>query len=113
MNDAIVKTSTACDERSRIVPMPRIAITVRPGVASDISFIDGLQKQHTHMVGWMPMNALEGKIKLGHVLVAEEGGLQVAGCGLEVGPNPQPTTHNPHPVGYCIGNDQYFKRDDV
>jgi GNAT superfamily N-acetyltransferase len=55
---------------------------------------------HTKQVGWMPRQQLEGKIRLGHVLVAEEG--PSTGSG-------RPAT----PVGYCIGNDQYFKRDDV
>lgn len=40
----------------------------------------------------MPTAQFEGKIKLGHVLTAEVDGER---------------------VGYCIGNDQYFKRDDV
>ncbi len=40
----------------------------------------------------MPTGQFEGKIKLGHVLIAELNG---------------------EPAGYCIGNDQYFKRDDV
>jgi hypothetical protein len=40
----------------------------------------------------MPTGQFEGKIKLGHVLVSETNGER---------------------VGYCIGNDQYFKRDDV
>src|SRR5437764_8743154 len=41
----------------------------------------------------MPTKALDGKIRLGHIIVAEDEGKQ--------------------PLGYCVGNDQYFKRDDV
>lgn len=75
------------------LPLPRVAVTVRPGLLGDVPFLDSLQKLHTRQVGWMPTAQFEGKIKLGHVLVAED----------ERGER----------VGYCIGNDQYFKRDDV
>jgi hypothetical protein len=85
---------------SLVVPVPRSPIAIRPAALADLAFIDSLQKQHTHMVGWMPTKQLEGKIKAGHVIVAEEG--PSTGSG-----QPAP------PVGYCIGHDQYFKRDDV
>ena len=84
----------------------------------DLPFIDGLQKKHTKQVGFMPTKALEGKVRAGHVLVAEEmnvdgGMLNVEGEGCE---SLQPSTINhqqsPTRVGYFIGNDQYFKRDD-
>ncbi len=77
-------------------PLPQIDVTIRPGVMSDVPFLDSLQKLHTKQVGWMPTAQFEGKIKLGHVLIAEEN-----------------TGGTPVPLGYCIGNDQYFKRDDV
>ena len=80
--------------------------------------MDGLQKLHTRQVGWMPTKQFEGKVKLGHVLIAEAAEEGV-GCGVSgVGSEPSyfiPNTLNPTPqrLGYCIGNDQYFKRDDV
>ena len=101
-----------------IIPIPKIPITVRPATMDDLSFIDGLQKKHTKQVGFMPTKQFEGKIKLGHVLVAEE-------------PPPQPSPGVPEegedyslprysggglgrgPVGYLIGHDQYFKHDDI
>ena len=58
---------------SAIIPIPRIAISVRPGTMDDLPFIDALQKKHTKMVGWMPTKQLEGKIGLGQVLIADEG----------------------------------------
>src|ERR1700710_420406 len=96
------------------LPPPRVPITIRPGVAADVPFLDSLQKLHSKQVGWMPTAQFEGKIKAGHVLIAEE----VGGCGLEVGQKPEsslPSTHRlpPTRVGYAIGNDQYFKRDDL
>jgi ribosomal protein S18 acetylase RimI-like enzyme len=75
------------------LPEPRVPVTVRAGTLADIPFIDSLQKTHAKMVGFMPAMQLEGKVNAGHVLVAEDGARQ--------------------PVGYCIGQDRYFKHDDV
>jgi N-acetylglutamate synthase-like GNAT family acetyltransferase len=75
------------------IPVPRAEVSVRPATIADLPFIDALQKQHTKQLGWMPTNALEGKLKRGHVIIAEDEAKQG--------------------VGYCIGHDQYFKRDDV
>ena len=73
----------------------------------------------------MPTKQLEGKIRAGHVLMAEE----VNRTGITRSPGSQiglsgdafsvtqssvlSPRHSPTPVGYCIGHDQYFKRDDV
>ena len=74
-------------------PAPRRgAVHVRPATLDDLSFIDALQKRASRAVGFMHRATLEGKIQLGHVLVAERGA---------------------EPVGYLIGSDRYFKRDDV
>jgi hypothetical protein len=66
-------------------------------VLSDVRFIDSLQRMHTKMVGFMPTAQFEGNIKANRVLIAEEIGENGA----------------KEPVGYCIGVDRYFKRDDV
>ena len=79
--------------RGGLLALPNVAVTVRAGERRDVAFMDALQKQHTAAVGWMPTKQFEGKIDLGHVLVAED----LTG----------------RPVGYCVGNDRYFKRDDV
>ncbi len=76
-----------------VLPSPRAAVSVRPAVMGDLPFLDSLQKLHTKQVGWMPTKQLEGKIKAGHVIIAEDEAKQA--------------------LGYCIGTDQYFKRDDV
>src|SRR5947207_1528811 len=78
---------------SAIIPIPKISITVRPATMEDFPAIDGLQKPQTRNLGWMPTGQLEGKIKLGHVIVAEDEAKRF--------------------LGYCIGQDQYFKRDDL
>jgi hypothetical protein len=76
------------------LPSPRVPIHIRAGTPDDIPFMDGLQKKTTKQVGWMPTKQFEGKVALGHVLVAQE----------------ESTGER---VGYLVGNDQYFKRDDV
>jgi hypothetical protein len=53
------------------VPVPRCPVMVRAAIANDLPFIDSLQKQHAKQVGWMPAKQLEGKVGMGHVLVAE------------------------------------------
>src|SRR5436190_19986243 len=75
-----------------IIPIPKFPITVRPGTIEDFAFIDSLQKKHSKQVGFFHRQTIEGKIKAGHVLIAEEGAER---------------------IGYLIGNDQYFKRDDL
>ncbi len=115
-----------------IIPIPKIPISVRVATLDDLPFIDALQKKHTKQVGWMPTKQLEGKINAGHVIVAEtvrrgtpphpspstarSPGTTQEGEGARLAPtpsslNPEPRTLNP--VGYLIGHDQYFKRDDV
>jgi hypothetical protein len=98
-----------------MIPIPRVAVTIRPGVLSDVPFMDALQRMHTKQVGFFPTAQFEGNIKQGKVLVAEQ---RVEG-GEERGENSGllSTVSSPlspaQPVGYCIGSDRYFKHDDV
>ena len=110
--------------------LPRGGVRVRDAVERDLDFIDGLQKQHTKAVGWMPSAQLAGHLRQGHVLIAET----ISGAGgwdsdasrppstpddthATLGqPSPLHTSFSPAPpvpVGYCIGVDRYFKREDV
>ena len=75
-----------------IIPIPRVPIKVREATLADLPFIDSLQKIHNKQVGFLHRETLEGKINLKHVIVAEESGER---------------------VGYCIGNDKYFKHENV
>lgn len=34
--------------------LPQVDVTIRPGVPSDVPFLDSLQKLHTKQVGWRP-----------------------------------------------------------
>jgi hypothetical protein len=105
------------------LPQARVPLNIRAAVAGDLPFIDRLQKMHTKAVGWMPTNQLEGCIKLGRVLLAEE--VQSDECRVqneEKGGDSSPSfcTHHsalctsaPTPIGYLLAADRYFKRDDV
>lgn len=97
------------------LPAPSTPITIRPAHMGDLPFIDSLQKMHTNAVGWMPMKQLEGKIGKGQVLIAEK-------LTADNADSTDKTMHSSalsvlsavqSPLGYCIGHDQYFKRDDV
>jgi hypothetical protein len=72
--------------------VPRTSLDIRSAVAGDVWFIDKLRDLHGKAMGFMPLKEIEGKISAGQVLIAEVGGL---------------------PVGYCIAQDRYFKRDDL
>ncbi|HLL91268.1 MAG TPA: hypothetical protein VK324_18360 [Tepidisphaeraceae bacterium] len=105
------------------LPPPRVNVRVRPATAADLPFIDALQKATTRQVGFMPTAQFEGKIRAGHVLVAEVVGGGQWSVGSEEGAaggstSSLTTGHCPLttpriPAGYLIGHDQYFKRDDV
>lgn len=79
-------------------PTPRCSLRVRLAAACDMAFIDRLQKLHSHMVGWFPTKQLEKNIEEGHILIAEGSDGQ---------------SRKAEPLGYCIGKDQYMRRDDV
>ena len=102
------------------MPLTRANVTIRPGVLGDVPFLDSLQKLHTKQVGWMPTKQFEGKIAAGHVLIAEAAdGLPLTANGLEqsrtssLSPLSAVSRQPSAPLGYLIGNDQYFKHDDV
>jgi hypothetical protein len=67
-------------------PVPRVSVNVRPAVADDYPFIDGLMKMHSHMVGFAPRKQLEKNIEDGQVLIAEE--LPVGSPALRAGSAP-------------------------
>lgn len=79
--------------------VPRVKINIRAGTIHDLPFIDSLQKKHSKELGFLPTAALEGKIRLGQVLVAEVEGVG-DGAGGEA-------------VGYLIAADRYQKRDEI
>src|SRR4051812_35617480 len=90
-----------------IVPIPRCPIAIRDATMEDLPFIDRLQKMHGKMVGFLQTKALEGKIAAKQIIVA----WAPRPCSQDTGGGPAPQTEEA--VGYCIGQEQYFKRDDV
>jgi len=69
------------------------ALLIRDAAESDIPFIDALQKANNTAVGFMPNAQLAGHIEKNHVPVAEDA--------------------QGRAVGYGIGVDKYFKREDI
>ncbi len=80
-------------ETLKVLPEPRVAINVRAGTLDDLPFVDSRMKKHSKQLAFLPTKALEGKVALGHVLIAETAERQRA--------------------GYLIGNDRYKSRDEL
>jgi ribosomal protein S18 acetylase RimI-like enzyme len=75
------------------LPAPRVGISVRVGEMRDVPFVDRLMKKNSKALAFLPTEALEGKVRLKHVLIAE--------------------TSNGERAGYLIGNDRYKSRDEL
>ncbi len=112
MSEIILQSAVATP-----TPLPQVDITIRPGTMDDVPFLDALQKKTTKQVGWMPTKQFEGKVAAGHVLIAEKNSPQRHGeHGDQLddsGRSPCAPCLRGEQLGYLIGNDQYFKRDDV
>ena len=124
MHTEIISSSLNLSGRnSALLPLPELPITVRLGTNDDIAFIDELQKKNNRNLGFLHRGTLQGKIKLQEVLIAEE--LRVGSCELRAEPAARLeenasvsglATHNSQlatKLGYLIGNDRYFKRDEL
>jgi hypothetical protein len=70
MND-LMHVNDAAVNYSLIVA--RTPIGIRPATMADLPLIDAMQKKHSRELGFLPTAAIEGKIELGQVLVAEAG----------------------------------------
>src|SRR5688500_15670218 len=73
--------------------IPRCSVSIRPAVPGDYPFVDRLQDMHSKALGFMRKAALNGKIERGEILIAED--------------------ETRMPIGYCISQDRYYKRDDL
>ncbi len=95
------------------VPEPKEPIQIRIATNEDIAFIDSLQKKYNKNLGFMPTKALEGKIKQQQILIAEERRTTDDTDFTDEIQSVQSVKSVVIPLGYLIGQDQYFKRDDV
>ncbi len=95
------------------VPAPKYSITIRPGTMDDIANIDKLQKKYSKNLAFLPTKALEGKIRQNEVLIAEL--VKSGESRVERNANDLSTLNSNLSTfaGYLIGQDRYFKRDDV
>ena len=93
---------------SLIKPEARVPINIRTAIddKADFRFVDDLQKANVKKLGFMYRQALENYIKRGDVLIAET--MPPLGADGKPIPGVRGT-----PLGYCIGRDKYFKREDV
>ena len=73
--------------------IPKVDLSVRPATMEDLPFLDSLQKQHHRELGFFPRAQMEGYIRNGWVLIAQDAGGK--------------------PLGYCASRDRYLKRDEL
>ncbi len=73
--------------------VPSADIAIRPATPRDLDAVDALQKRDSESLGFLHRATLEGKVANGDMLVATDRMQRV--------------------VGYVIGTDTYFKREDV
>ena len=108
VSEIILPSST-----SLAVPSPKEPITVRLATLEDIPFVDALQKQYRKNLAFLPRKALEGKIAQQQVLVAEGSRAWGLGSSENTVSNHQTLDPKPQSLGYLIGQDKYFKRDEL
>jgi hypothetical protein len=90
MNELAMTTSPAL-----VVPKPRrVEIATRLATASDLPFLDQLQKQNGKALGFFPRAQMEGYVQNQWVLIAEDAATK-------------------QPLGYCASRDRYLKRDEL
>ena len=99
-----------------IIPISRVPITVRPATMDDIPFIDSLQKQNSKQLGFFRRAQLEGYIRNGWTVIAEQVEPQRHG-GTEALSGCESASVSPclrgEPLGYCFSRDRYQKRDEL
>ena len=114
MNE-IISTPNHPSDKTGVTP--RVKLSIREATTADVAFIDRLQKAHSKELGFLPTKAIEGKITLNQVLIAEA----FAGCDAshpspadaDAGNDAVNRTRPKTPVGYLIAADRYSKRDEI
>ena len=74
MNQIVKARVVESDEIATHAIEPREQVNIRPATMNDVAFIDRLQKKQTREVGFLQTKAIEGKIRLEQVLIAEMSG---------------------------------------
>src|SRR5688572_22464987 len=96
-HDMQILTTTdarSSESRAAIVPVARVPLHVRAATLEDLPFLDSLQKQYNKALGFFPRAQMEGYVRNGWVLIAQQ-----AASGRR--------------LGYCASRDRYLKRDEL
>src|SRR5688572_30043655 len=105
-----------------IVPIPRSEIAIRTATMEDLPFLDSLQKQYNKALGFFPRAQMEGYVRSGWVLVAEQGRdgeTERRRDEVRGGASSTPSLRHsvssslPRPLGYIASRDRYLKRDEL
>ena len=98
-----------------IIPVSSVPITIRPATMDDIPFIDSLQKQNSKQLGFFRRAQLEGYIKNGWGVIAEErsGTTDYTDDTDSEQQSVQSVKSVVTPLGYCFSRDRYQKRDEL
>jgi Acetyltransferase (GNAT) family len=99
------------------LPTPKIDISIRLGTLDDLPAVDRLMKANSKALAFLPTQALEGKVRLKELLVAEDVRRQTSDVGGFSGTETPLTSDfsslKPTLAGYLIGNDRYKSRDEL
>lgn len=85
-------------------------LSVRLATMDDLPFVDALQKRHSKQLGFFPRAQMEGYIRNGWMVIAEEVRDQKSEISLTS--DLRPLTSG-IPLGYCAFRDRYLKRDEL
>ncbi|MEM1013264.1 MAG: hypothetical protein AAGI46_13725 [Planctomycetota bacterium] len=105
------------------VPPPSCALSFRQGALEDIPFMDALQKEQRHAVGFFRYQQFVDHIEAGGVLIAEslkqeakslkdQSGVDSESSSFKLPSSSFPSSAST-PLGYIIHRDRYLKRDEL
>src|SRR5687768_6055354 len=102
-----------------LIPVPKVDVSIREATLADLKFIDDLQKLHRDGLGFMATSWIEAKIAKNEIIIAEDVTSHLSLDTRSELPDREGPSSDKHQVtndkrlGYCMGVDRYFKRDDV
>jgi ribosomal protein S18 acetylase RimI-like enzyme len=99
------------------LPEPKVDISIRLGTLDDLPAVDRLMKANSKALAFLPTQALEGKVRLKELLVAEDVRRQTSDgrgvSGTDTSLTSDFSSLKSTLAGYLIGNDRYKSRDEL